>query len=406
MATEETLIGPFTQLLTMDGLASAGPLRDTELEIIPNAGVTIRNGIITEIGQFQQLRKKTARIHEIPYDAVALPGFIDAHTHICFAGTRASDYAKRLGGMSYLEIASQGGGILDTVNKTRAATLPELINMTAARLNRQHQHGITTCEIKSGYGLTVEDEIKILKAIQGAAQLQPIDVIPTCLAAHVLPKDFNDRIHYLKNISETLFPVLRKERLTNRVDIFVDEGTFSVEEAREYLSGAKTAGFSICIHADQFNRGGAKLAAELQALSADHLEKSTPQDFQALKENKVIPIVLPGSSMGLGLPYPRAREMLDCGLPLVIASDWNPGSAPMGNLLLQAAVLGAAEHLSMAETFAAITVRAAQALELNDRGSLKVNRKADLAIFPCSNYQEILYNQGSLLPKMVICNGL
>lgn len=404
---DNTLIGPFKQLLTMNKLEPAGALSDNDLEIIVDGAIAIsKDGFITAIGSFNRMQKDYHLFSPIHSPAVALPGLIDSHTHLCFAGSRAADYARRLSGVSYNEIAKQGGGILDTVTKTRLASEDDLTALLLKRSKKLLAQGITTCEVKSGYGLSVDDELKILKAIQKASLLQPVELIATCLAAHVLPPEFSDGKSYLKSIIAELFPLLLNHNLTKRIDIFVEENAFTVAEAREYLTAAKENGFAICLHADQFSRGGALLAAELSALSADHLEVSTTEDFKALAKANVIPIALPGASLGLGLPFPKARQMLDAGLPLVIASDWNPGSAPMGQLLLQAAVLGAAEHLSLAETLAAITVRAARALALNDRGYLAVGKRCDLAVFPCHDFREILYRQGSLHPCAVYTQGV
>lgn len=388
------LIGPFKQIVTMDGP-----------EIIKDGGIVVDQSKILAVDSFEKLRNKGYRWHEIAYPAVAMPGLIDAHTHICFAGSRYKDYASRLQGLTYQEIAAKGGGILDTVQKTRAASQAELESLLIQRTQSLLKHGVTTCEVKSGYGLSVADEIKILKAIKEGSKKQPVQLIPTCLAAHVKPPEFNTATDYLNALITNLLPILIKEKLTKRIDIFVDACAFSVEEARPFLKKAKEMGFSLCIHADQFTRGGAQLAAELHAVSADHLEASTEDDLISLKKGGVIPIILPGASLGLGIPFGPARSILDHGLPLVLASDWNPGSAPMGLLLLQAAAIGAAQHLTIAETLAAITVRAAAALELNDRGILKPNMRADIIAFPCENYQEILYHQGAMLPTFVAIGG-
>jgi imidazolonepropionase len=274
-----------------------------------------------------------------------------------------------------------------------------LIDLTLERCKRLAKLGISTCEVKSGYGLSVEEEIKILEVIAAVNKLQPVSLIPTCLAAHTRPPEFTSNKDYLAYLSKDLLPRIKKKKLSERIDIFVDECAFSVEEAREYLLKAQKLGFALCLHADQFKRGGALLAAELKAVSADHLENSTVDDFIALAKADVTAIALPGASLGLGIPQPHARLMLDNGLALAIASDWNPGSAPMGNLLAQAAILGAAEHLTIAETLAGITIRAAKALQLNDRGCLAIGKRADIAIFPSNDYREILYHQGSLLPS-------
>lgn len=399
------LIGPFSQILTMDGLPKNGVIKDEQLEIIQNGGVRVKAGIIQEIGDFEGIHKAEDQIYKINIPSVLMPGLIDAHTHICFAGSRSKDYALRLSGLTYQEIARSSGGILETVTKTREASKKELVRLLEQRAGHLLTHGVTTCEVKSGYGLTLEDEIKILEAIQTASKNQSVDLIPTCLAAHIKPGEFQTNEEYLHFIAEKLFPELIQKNLSKRIDIFVEEGAFSHDEARPYLEMAKKAGFSLCIHADQFSRGGALLASEIHALSADHLEQSSEEDFLALKKNGVFPIVLPGASLGLGIPFAPARAIIDAGLPLVIASDWNPGSAPMGLLLLQAAVLGAAEKLSMAETIAAITTRAASALELKDRGLLKKGLRADMIAFPCQNYKDILYNQGALLPSYKFIKG-
>ena len=389
-----TLSGPFTQLLTMENLPERGKLSDNQLEIIPDAGILHQDGVILEVGNFEQLRKENpgANIEFLEGDFVCLPGMIDVHTHICSAGSRANDYAMRLAGKTYLEIAEAGGGIWSTVMKTRESSVEELANLTAERAEKLFQQGITTIEVKSGYGLSVDDELKMLKAVQLANQETNADLIPTCLAAHIKPKDFtgNER-EYLQYIIENLLPEVRKQNLANRVDIFVEKGAFSVSDAKYYLPEAKKMGFDVVIHGDQFSSGCASLAAEIQAISIDHLEYADESEIEILAKSNVIPVVLPGASIGLGEKFAPARKLLDAGCSLVIASDWNPGSAPMGNLLVQAAILGAYEKLSMAETWAALTCRAARALKRNDIGVLKKGNKADFIVFETGDYREVLY---------------
>ncbi len=395
------LIGPITQLLTMNRLPLNGPIQDSSLEIIADAGI-LWNSTIVKVGAFNDLRSEANEIIEIERPSVVLPGFIDTHTHLCFSGNRAHDYALRVGGLTYLEIAEMGEGILSTVASTRAASEESLTVQMLKRLDRQLSMGITTCEVKSGYGLSVQEELKMLRAIKAATH--PIDVIPTCLAAHIKPPEALSSKDYLSELTVNLFPQL--QRLCKRIDIFVEKGAFSPEDALPYLLSAKKQRFEVVIHANQFTPGGAKLAADIGAVSADHLEHITNEECSLLKENNVSAIVLPGACIGLGLPYPPARRMLDNGLSLVIASDWNPGSAPMGHLLAQAAILGAAEKLTLAETLAALTSRAAHALRLSDRGIISKGRKADFAIFPAVDWKEILYYQGSLTPYEVYCGGI
>lgn len=399
------LIGPFTQLLTMAGLPPSGPLSDEQLCPLSQAGILVKEDKIVEIGSFDALHQRAESIEELPQPLCALPGFIDCHTHICFAGSRAGDFALRCAGLSYQEIAARGGGILDTVRHTREASLDQLVESLCQRLDKMRSWGVTSCEVKSGYGLSFTDELKMLEAISRADQLQSLSLIPTCLAAHTKAPEFNTSGDYLDDILNTLLPEVRRRNLAKRVDIFIEEGAFTQEEGIRYLSAAKHLGFALCVHADQFSTGGSRVAAEVGALSADHLEQSTEKEGAQLKAAGAVAVVLPGASIGLGMAFAPARRLLNLGLPLAIASDWNPGSAPMGNLLAQTGILAAAEKLSMAEALAAITYRAAAALGLADRGHLAVHKRADLALFPTNDYRDILYHQGELRTELSCIGG-
>jgi imidazolonepropionase len=385
----------------MNLLPTDGPIPDSALEVRSNAWVRIENGHIDGVGYYDELYMPKFKTVQTKTPQVLLPGFIDAHTHLCYAGNRAADYALRLAGKSYKDVAEAGGGILSTVRQTRAAPKRQLVDLLKGRVEVAVSRGVTTCEVKSGYGLNVEDEIKLLEAIAEVNAKGPIDLVPTCLAAHTLPQEYTSAPDYLNVIATQLLPVVKEKGLAKRVDIFVDDGGFSAADAKHYLKIAKELGFSVVLHADQFKRGGAHLAAQLKAVSADHLEVATEKDLADLKAAEVIPVALPGASLGLGIPFAPARKILDLGLPLAIASDWNPGTAPMGNLLAEAAILGAAEKLTSAETFAALTVRAARALQLIDRGRIAPGYLADMVAFPCSDWREILYNQGMMLPSHV-----
>jgi len=399
----KTLIGPFSQILPLSGMGDNGALEDNQLVIIPDGGVIIENGLIVETGDFAKLRTANPGflIEEIAGEQVLLPGFIDCHTHICFAGSRAKDYSMRIQGRSYLDIAKSGGGIWDSVMQTRAADEATLSTLVQQRAKRHLLQGVTTIEVKSGYGLSVENELKQLRAIKNASSSDEAgaDLIPTCLAAHLLPKDFDGNARaYLDHILTDLLPLIKSENLAGRVDIFIEESAFNSEDALYYLKAAKAMGFELTVHADQFSTGGLAVAVETGALSADHLEASTPVEIALLKTSGTVAVVLPGASLGLGMHYAPARKLLDGGACLAIASDWNPGSAPMGNLLLQAAVMSASEKLSTAEVFAGLTFRAARALNLNDRGTISPGLLADMQAYPCSDYREILYQQGQLQP--------
>ncbi len=400
------IIGPFSQILSMTDLPDKGSIKDSSLEIIQEAGVKVVDGKIQEIKSWKDLYKeKDVERVKIKEPSVLLPGFIDAHTHICYAGSRARDYALRNAGLSYLEIAKQGGGILDTVRKTRKATASELSRNLKHHSDLQLKNGVTTCEVKSGYGLNVNDELKMLEVIRDIHQTHALDLIPTCLAAHTLPPEFKDHQAYLDFLIKDLLPLVKKSKLADRVDIFVEEGAFAPEISKKYLLAAKEMGFNLVVHADQFSTGGSLVACEAHALSAEHLEVSSDAEIENMLKNNITAVVLPGCSLGLGIEFAPARKLLDKGLPLVIASDWNPGSAPMGDLLTQASLLGASENLSAAEIFSGITCRAAKVLKLEDRGMLTENMLADMVSFPCEDYQEILYHQGQMRPNGVWKRG-
>jgi imidazolonepropionase len=404
------LIGPFRQLLPMAHLVERGPIADESLRPIGEGGLLLQGEVIYKIGEFSDLRQKAAALQatviELAGDFVALPGFIDVHTHICFAGSRAQDYALRNAGKTYLEIAQAGGGIWDSVQQTRCASQDELTQLTAQRANRHLQNGVTTIEVKSGYGLSVAAELKQLRAIKEADDQTPADLVATCLAAHTLPRDYaGTPEEYLAEMAEQLLPQLKAENLTNRVDAFLEQGAFSAGQIAPYFAAARQLGFQITVHADQFNAFGSRVAAEWGALSADHLEASGDAEIQLLASSPLVSVALPGASLGLGCAFAPARRLLDAGASLAIASDWNPGSAPMGDLLTQAAILGAFEKLTAAEVLAGLTCRAAQALDLADRGKLLAGLLADFILFPAATYKEILYYQGQLKPAQVWKRG-
>ncbi|SDQ22993.1 imidazolonepropionase [Flagellimonas zhangzhouensis] len=399
------LIGPFTQLLPMTGLPLKGALKDEQLSIIENGGILVADGKIVKVGVFDELKSADVDIQLIDGKNVCLPGFVDSHTHICFGGTRARDYAYRNAGKTYLEIAKAGGGIWDTVTQTRKASQDELVKGIISRSQKHLKNGVTTIEVKSGYGLSVDEELKMLRAIKQANETSKVTLVPTCLAAHMKPKDWNQDQEYLNVIINELFPIIKTENLANRVDAFVEESAFSPEEIKPYFQKAKEMGFDITVHADQFTTGGSQVAVDFDAVSADHLEASTEKEIQLLAKSNTIATALPGASLGLGCAYTPARKILDVGGALSIASDHNPGSAPMGDLLTQASILGTFEKLSNTEVLSGITFRAAAALRLEDRGKLEAGALADFVVFPTDNYQEITYHQGQLKPSMVWKNG-
>ena len=407
------LIGPFKQIVTLANLPLRGKLSDEQLEIVANGGILINEeNKIESVGNFEELKatlmlsEVQASVEEITGDKIVLPAFIDAHTHICFGGNRANDFAMRNAGKTYLEIAEAGGGIWSSVQHTRQASEEELLKNLLERIESLVALGITTIEIKSGYGLNEREEIKMLRTIKKAQEKTAATLVPTCLAAHLKPKDFTGTTKdYLDYVFDEILPEIREENLAKRVDIFIEKSAFQPEESKEFLIKTKVLGFDITVHADQFTPGSSRIAVEVGALSADHLEATSDEDIEFIAKSETVATALPGASLGLGEPFTPARKLLNAGAILAIASDWNPGSAPMGNLITQASILATYEKLTTAEVLSGITFRAAKALNLNDRGILEKGKKADFAVFDTDNFQNVLYHQGSLKASSVYIDG-
>ena len=388
----------------MVNLPERGAISDNSLEIIDDGGVVIEDGKIIEVGDFLSLSKNDLDVREITYPCVLLPGFIDSHTHVCHYGNRSDEYAKRNSGISYQQILEEGGGIHNTMNSTSNSTDEQLTDDTLNRLKRHFQEGVLTCEVKSGYAPNLEDEVRILRIINEIDSSNDIDLIPTCLAAHVTPKKYESSKKYLDSIVNDLLPIIKEENLSNRVDIFIEEKAFSITEASNFLEKIKSD-FYITAHANQFTSGGLKVGVDNGAVSVDHLEVITDQEIDYLSKSDTTGVVLPGCSLGLGIPFAPARKLLDNNCKVSIASDWNPGSAPMGDLLMQASLLGSTEKLSNAEVLAGITCRSANALSLEDRGSLENGKIADMIGFKTNDFRDILYNQGKLKPSFIYKRG-
>ncbi|WP_072997480.1 imidazolonepropionase [Epilithonimonas mollis] len=402
------LTGPFKQIITLSNLSIRGKLNDEDLEIISNGGILTNGGIILEIGDFDSLKQMfpDSETDLIDKEQITLPAFVDAHTHICFGGNRANDFAMRNAGRSYLEIAESGGGIWSSVQHTRAASEDDLIEGILKRVQVLVKQGVTTIEIKSGYGLNIDEELKMLRAIKKAQTQTTATLVPTCLSAHLKPRDFEGTSkEYLNYIVNEILPKIKEENLADRVDIFIEKSAFQPEESKNFILKAKQLGFQITVHADQFTAGSSRIAVEVGAKSADHLEATIDEDIEFLAKSDTVAIALPGASLGLGEPFSPARKILDKGGILAIATDWNPGSAPMGNIVTQASILATYQKLTTAEVLAAITFRAAFALDLEDRGVLAKGKKADFITYETDNFQNILYHQGSLKPKNIYING-
>ncbi|WP_288457667.1 imidazolonepropionase [uncultured Chryseobacterium sp.] len=402
------LIGPFTQVVTLANLPLRGKLLDEQLEIIPDGGILIDNNKIKKVGNFEILKSENQNIEieTVEGEQIVLPAFVDSHTHICFGGNRANDFAMRNAGKTYLEIAESGGGIWSSVQHTRNASEEELLKTLLERIDFLISLGITTIEVKSGYGLDAENELKMLRIIKKAQEKTKATLVPTCLSAHLKPRDFEgSNEEYLHYIVTEILPKVKEEDLAKRVDIFIEKSAFQPEESKKFLLKAKELGFEITVHADQFTPGSSRIAVEVGAKSADHLEATIDDDIEFIAKSDTVATALPGASLGLGEKFTPARKLLDAGAIVAIASDWNPGSAPMGNLITQASILATFEKLTTAEVLAGMTFRSAFALGLEDRGRLTEGQKADFVTFKTNNFQNVLYNQGSLKAENVYIDG-
>ncbi|RMZ58067.1 imidazolonepropionase [Chryseobacterium nematophagum] len=404
------LIGPFKQLVTLANLPLRGKISDEQLEVILDGGILIKGGKIQKVGNFNELKleyqNQNIEIENIDGEQVGLPAFVDSHTHICFGGNRANDFAMRNAGKTYLEIAESGGGIWSSVQHTRRASEEELLITLLQRIDFLISLGITTVEVKSGYGLDLDNELKMLRIIKKAQGQTRATLVPTCLAAHLKPKDFKgDNQDYLHYILTDILPIVKQENLAKRVDIFIEKSAFQMEESKLFLLETKNLGFEITVHADQFTPGSSRVAVEVGAKSADHLEATIDEDIDFIATSNTVATALPGASLGLGEKFTPARKLLDAGAIVAIASDWNPGSAPMGNLITQASILATYEKLTTAEVLAGITFRSAYALGLEERGKLESGYKADFITFKTNNFQNVLYHQGSLKAENIYIDG-
>jgi imidazolonepropionase len=386
------------QLVTLAGPPRprvAGELR--ELGLIPDAALLVKNGRIEAAGTYAELRSRIPKQTTV-VDAegrCVTPGFVDAHTHLVFAGNRAAEFEQRIAGATYQQIAADGGGILRTVALTRAASEEDLLAAARRHRNWMLRSGTTTIEAKSGYGLDRETELRMLRVLARLDAEGPAHIVPTLLAAHTVPPEFAARrAEYVHWIAEELIPEVVAAGLARFCDVFCDDHAFTLDETRTVLSAARRHGLRLRVHAEQFRPAtGAALAAELGAATADHLETVTDDTLRQLRTAGVQPVLLPGSVFALGRTnYPPARAMVEHGLATVLATDFNPGSSPVSSLPFILSLACLQMRLSPAEALTAATINAAWSLDLgNHVGSLEAGKQADFLIHEFGDYRELAY---------------
>ena len=372
--------------------------RDEEI-----AGVGTRDEIERQMGSLEAVERLDAD------GGTLVPGFVDPHTHLPWAGSREAEFAQRLAGRTYMEIAAEGGGILSTVRATREASEPDLAERVLDRLDLMLTHGTTTAEAKSGYGLTLDDELKQLRAIRYASEKHPVDLVPTLLAAHETPPEYRQqRDRYLDIVCQEIIPATSEAGLARFCDVFCEEGVFTAEESRRVLTAGAENGLAPRLHADEFvDSGGAELAAELKALSADHLTAVSPAGVEAMAATGVTAVLLPGTSFFLMKhKYAPARRLLEAGVPIALATDCNPGSSFTESVPMVFVLAVYELGLSIEEALTAATLNAACCLGLGERiGSIEVGKQADLVVLAAPNLLHLAYHYGINVVSAVVKSG-
>jgi imidazolonepropionase len=402
--SDSLLITGASQLLTIAGRV---PRRGRALSnpgIIPGGAVLVQDGVITAVGTTAKLERLAAARKAEKLDVggrVILPGFVDSHTHLIHAASRAEEYELKIQGASYEEIARKGGGILNSVKKLRAATSQQLKRRASAALEIFAAHGTTTIEAKSGYGLDVASELKILSLHKELGAAQPIEIVSTFLGAHVVPPEFRAKAEgpgeYVKLLTDWLIPEVASNGLAEYCDVFCDRGAFSRPQSKQILVAGRKNNLVPRLHAEQLTRTGAtQLAVELGAASCDHLEQVNGTDIRALGKSNTVATLLPGCDFHLGLKqYAPARKLIDSGVIVAVATDYNPGTSPTASMSMVLSLACTQLRMTPAEAIVAATYNAAYSLGRHKRiGSIEVGKQADLAVFEVEDYREIPYYFG------------
>lgn len=405
----DLLLHSATQLLTLTPAPQRG-MQLGALNIVEDGALAISAGRIVAVGPTAELRAHYTATHTVDASGrVVLPGLVDPHTHVIWAGDRANEFEMRLAGKTYLEIMNAGGGIMSTVRQTRAASSEQLVSEARARLQRMLKHGTTTLEAKTGYGLDTATELKMLEVIQRLNAEGPWELIPTFIGAHAIPADYANRTdEFVELVVSEMLPAVAERFPGIFCDVFCEEGAFTVAQSRRILERARELGFRLKIHADEFvGLGGTKLAVELGAASADHLVYTPDEDIAALGGGETVAVGLPGTPFGLAQrDYTPAPKILAANGLLALASDLNPGTTWCESMQMVLALACRYMKLTPAQAIAAATINAARAIGRDaDLGSLTVGKQADVVLLGVSDYRQLGYRYGTNLVELVIKAG-
>ncbi|MBE6065773.1 imidazolonepropionase [Clostridium cochlearium] len=411
MKKGNVIIKNASQVVTCSGFEGKFGKDMSNINVIENTSIVVKDGIIKEIDNWDNIAKNYNENDFKVIDAsnkAVLPGFVDSHTHFVFGGYRAEEFSWRLNGESYMDIMNKGGGIVNSVKGTREATEDELYESAKKRLDSMIHFGVTTVEGKSGYGLDCETELKQLRVMDRLQKDHPIDICKTFMGAHATPEEYKDRNEeYINFLLEEVLPKVAEEKLAEFCDVFCEEGVFSVEESRKILLKAKELGMKIKIHADEIVQlGGAELAAELEATSADHLLHASDQGIKAMAGKKVIATLLPTTAFCLKEPFARARIMIDNGAAVALGTDFNPGSGFTNSIPLMFALATIYMNMSIEEAINAMTINGAAAIGRAETiGSIDKGKKGDLVILEYPSYKFLPYNTGVNIVETVVKDG-